>query len=384
MIAPVTGPLQYVENFGSFYRVRQRYKQAKPFTLPLPYSLLVGEKIGGTGNIANNPVADKIGGIDASVLDHAVTNQTKMFAYERLKSAITDRAQLGESLLEFRKSLSTIENRAMQLFDFTRAVKRGRFVQAASILRTPLPRNRHPVKEAGNNWLEYHLGIEPVIRDIYTAVDHLQQPIKNVMVRARASSPEFKLMEYTTTAPWSKTFKFDRVKVDVQYQVEVAVSNPNLWLANSLGVLNPVQVAWQAVPLTFVVDWFVNVESFLGSATDFLGLTTLNPQTMVKFRGKYLEFWTTYGWVYSANFFGMRRALGLSLPSLGFRPYKATSWQRGLTAMSLLVGGLKSLDPQTTRRKARQPHLFEFQKNQKNVVAAPYDWKSERRSRGDL
>jgi hypothetical protein len=51
------------------------------------------------------------------------------------------------------------------------------------------------------------------------------------------------------------------------------VDDANLVLLNSLGLLNPLQVAWELVPFSFVVDWILPIGSFLEAATGTIGTT---------------------------------------------------------------------------------------------------------------
>ena len=58
-----------------------------------------------------------------------------------------------------------------------------------------------------------------------------------------------------------------------------SVSNPNLFLLNHLGLLNPFVVAWDLIPWSFVVGMFVNVQAMLNSLTNEVGLSVLNKST---------------------------------------------------------------------------------------------------------
>jgi len=58
----------------------------------------------------------------------------------------------------------------------------------------------------------------------------------------------------------------------VSVAASVRVSNPNLFLLNSLGLLNPLEVAWDLIPWSFVAGMFVNVGSMIKSLTDYVGL----------------------------------------------------------------------------------------------------------------
>jgi hypothetical protein len=287
------------------------------------------------------------------------TNQARILAYDKLKDKIVaNRSQWGESLFQMSSSVKMIEKRLQQLGSFTHALRRGNFAKAANILRIPEPRNRHPVREVASNFLEFHLGWEPAVKDIYNSVDLIQRPIKPKLVKATAQVPrKWELISQVYTQPtyyWNADIK-------VLYQTKVAVSNPVLWLANTLGVVNPAQVAWQIVPFSFVVDWFVNVESFLGQLTDFWGLSTSDSFTTLSYQGITEEVWHSYyGYHYKYKWWGIARSLGLTLPSLSVRPLKMLSVARSLTAASLLTNHLKSLDPEVpaTRKKRLKYHRW--------------------------
>lgn len=102
----------------------------------------------------------------------------------------------------------------------------------------------------------------------------------------------------------------------------VSIHNPNLWLQERAGLLNPAAVAWDLVPWSFVVNMFVNTGQLVNSLTDFAGLSFDSP-TMT----------TTHEWsaerlVKSSGYTGhslqkgrqkVRVADGLARPPLLFR-----------------------------------------------------------------
>jgi hypothetical protein len=60
---------------------------------------------------------------------------------------------------------------------------------------------------------------------------------------------------------------------------DVAITNPNLWLLNRLGLINPVGVLWDAIPWSFLVGAFVNVNAMINSLTNEVGLSITNAST---------------------------------------------------------------------------------------------------------
>lgn len=57
---------------------------------------------------------------------------------------------------------------------------------------------------------------------------------------------------------------------------DVSISNPNLWLLNRLGLINPLGVLWDAIPWSFLVGAFVNVNAMINSLTNEVGLSITN------------------------------------------------------------------------------------------------------------
>jgi hypothetical protein len=56
----------------------------------------------------------------------------------------------------------------------------------------------------------------------------------------------------------------------------VRITNPNLFLANRLGLLNLPGVAWDLIPWSFVVNMFTNMGQMVNSLTDFVGVEVSN------------------------------------------------------------------------------------------------------------
>jgi hypothetical protein len=54
------------------------------------------------------------------------------------------------------------------------------------------------------------------------------------------------------------------------------IANQTMYDLDRYGLLDPLAVAWELVPLSFVVDWFINVGSFLDSLTKPFGLSFID------------------------------------------------------------------------------------------------------------
>lgn len=330
-IWPVVG-----ETSPSLYRRKSGWRQKVPYT-PAPYEMdqvkyTGGNRLAGYASRYNHAAVVTLG------MSRYITDAQNK-AYAKFLGEVSDRAQLAAGLAEGRQSLDMIGARCKQLVQFSKYVKACRFGDAARTLgMSVVPPGVRISKTYGNNWLEYWFGWKPLIGDIHSAINQIQEPIRNHV--ARGTGYNVWSSKYVPYGAYQIGYSHDRF-IGASAQAEVAIANPNLWLANTLGLINPVSVLWELVPFSFVVDWFANVGQVLGSYTDLYGLKVVNPQSALIVRGKSVEFWTTYGWVSNYSTVYVRRSTSLVTPSLVLKPLRAPSVERALTAVSLLLQQLR-------------------------------------------
>lgn len=217
-------------------------------------------------------------------------------------------------------------------------VRRGRKRRPVYVDRVhhTLPNGRTALKTAASGWLLYSYGVKPLAEDIYNGMDVLQRPTPSNTIRGTGRG-EALLQEHST---WD-VFE-DRYSVKVSYQAEVRVNNPNLWLANKLGLVNPAQWVLEGIPFSFVVDWFSNLSDVISQMTDFTGLTLSDTSLFEGFNHTETKV-TSYPGAFNrgkTRFNGYRSA-GAQPPSTTLIfAYERFPWQRGLNAISLLLGFL--------------------------------------------
>jgi hypothetical protein len=132
-------------------------------------------------------------------------------------------------------------------------------------------RARQLVKDIGSIILEFRYGWSPLMSDIKSACEVLSKPIPDKPLVARG------------TVTWAETinsFGYGQDVINFSEKITIRgtirVSNPNLDLANRLGLINPLSVAWEAVPFSFLLDWFLPIGDFLRSMTDFAGIELID------------------------------------------------------------------------------------------------------------
>lgn len=124
-----------------------------------------------------------------------------------------------------------------------------------------------------NLFLEGVFGWMPLLQDIVSAAKTLTGD--NFPAGYISSRTGYTVAAVKPTNPPVGSLKITGgvIQLRSKYTAQVSVQNPNVWLANQLGLLNPAVVAWDLIPWSWVVGMFVNVQSVLESFTALYGLT---------------------------------------------------------------------------------------------------------------
>lgn len=263
-------------------------------------------------------------------------------SYDRLRERLLDASTLGTSIAEGRDSLDMIWKRAISVRRALNRIKRGDPKGFLREISAPAGERKGSQGHfLTSRWLEYWLGIAPTIADVEQSVRVLTRDPPPTRVKVASASP------YTLSSDFGNVS--GRAMVGVY--VKVRVSNPNVYLANQLGLLNPAAIAWELVPLSFVFNWFYNVGAYLQSFDTFYGLDVLDSGVFEKsqFQGTHnFMTWAPHGmWMewYYANYSGVsfeRRGVPLPRPRPALQLPKL-SLSRAATAVSLLTQlGIKS------------------------------------------
>lgn len=188
----------------------------------------------------------------------------------------------------------------------------------------------------GNAHLELSFGWVPLLSDIHATLTTV----------CGADIPDGRYSSSATTTHTASTSSSNLShvsgKVRVTVTAEMSVTNPNLWLLNRLGLTDPLGVAWDLVPWSFVVNKFVNVNQVLSSMSDTYGLTQKNVSRTNSYQllGEYERFGsgnprphTRQNWLLTSR---SRTLLAkLPNPTLQFRDPKGSWFDVGIAAALL-------------------------------------------------
>jgi len=209
--------------------------------------------------------------------------------YEKFVGQLGETATWANNLVEGRQSLDMMTGRLGQVGSFANALRKGQFSKATNILKlAKTPRGVSSSKSYANNFLEYHFGWEPLVQDIGAAMNTLQDTDfggKKLFARVTERFSYYNRYVFDFGPEKGYDIVNENGTISVKMGAFATVSNPNAFLANQLGFVNPLAVAWEAVPYSFVVDWFANVGQCLSSFSDFVGVSIMHPYTTVFQRG---------------------------------------------------------------------------------------------------
>lgn len=191
-------------------------------------------------------------------------------------------ASYGESLAELTETGKMIHKRARQLASMVSALKMRNFGRLESMLRGDLPPSLTRVKkgkELANGWLELEFGWKPLVQDVYAAIEAYRSGVtKGKMVSSTGFKQGYygppKTMNVPDAGRYSDLIDNSSTR-RVKSKAYGIVSNPNLFTLNQLGLANPALLAWQLLPFSFIVDWFLPISRILGMLTNRVGLSNV-------------------------------------------------------------------------------------------------------------
>lgn len=224
-------------------------------------------------------------------------NVRKKCVYKLQEEIAKSEFNLTVSGAEAAKTVELITHTAARLLQAARALKKGRLGDAYNTLglspksgRPPKPKK---VREnAGNYWLEMQYGWKPLLSDIHGGMQALATMLNKPDVpifyaEARSSDKDF-LVERLVGG--SSTYAYD-TDWDVKYQqscrigVTYRIRSGEIVQAARLGLTNPALVAWEVVPFSFVVDWFIPVGDFLSQISAYHGLEFVSGYQTLFYKG---------------------------------------------------------------------------------------------------
>ncbi len=199
---------------------------------------------------------------------------------------------VAQATAERKQTMNTVTSAVKAIAKSIHALKRGDFTKAASAfgIKPPKRGRRRFGKEfaddashaVGNGWLALQYGWRPLVNDVYGAAKELAEASVGTnavfFISSGLGRRAFDERKVTNTPPPSgysgsqAVFQQYQGSISVRYKVRYSKSSPQVAKFSSLGITNPALIAWELMPYSFVIDWFVPVGNFLSSLDATLGL----------------------------------------------------------------------------------------------------------------
>lgn len=185
-------------------------------------------------------------------------------AYSRFWSKVKgDTASLGMDIASWRQSWGMIKLANDRLYSYAKDA-------AVEANRRNRNGKRLKAERASDVFLEYQFGWVPLLEDIINTASVLAQAAPTGWYKGSANTT-ISLPDGIMSDTRKETGRVAVLREKITAKVEV--SNPNLWIANQLGLINPAQILWDRIPWSFLVGAFVNVNQLLNSFTNDWGLS---------------------------------------------------------------------------------------------------------------
>lgn len=171
---------------------------------------------------------------------------------------------VGVTLLEGRESLKLIGDTLLQLGRAARALKRFDLRGALNALASVPARNRRAAANAMerrdlvNTWLELRYGWRPLIGDIFSLLESIHFDPKQNVIRSSVIHEGGTSQEGPNySAGFHSEFKNEK-----RLHIKMVYSQPPTQFER-FGLTDPASIVWELIPFSFVVDWFVPIQSTL-------------------------------------------------------------------------------------------------------------------------
>lgn len=198
-------------------------------------------------------------GLDVASVNYNWTSNDDLNLIGKLREKVAGSDfNFGVFLGEGREACRMIGNSATRIYRAYRAARRGDFATATHAL-TGQRYSRDPSgrKVIANNWLELQYGWLPLLNDAEAGAQflahHFSVPLQKVVKVRRKKVGGIGPANGSWTYGRPVCFKSSQILARLKEKDIAALS----------GLTDPLSVAWELVPYSFVIDWFLPIGDYL-------------------------------------------------------------------------------------------------------------------------
>lgn len=207
--------------------------------------------------------------------DNNASNRSMVEAMLKLQDG---KVNLGAALAESKTTVGFIAKTALDVLSAYKAARRKDWRSVARHLGIKPGGRANP----GQGWLEYQYAWKPLLADIYDAYDTLQKGLSSNGQILKA----VRVITDTVGNASSETVGTSTRKH--RCTIWAKVKNATLHDMTAMGLTNPLAIAWELMPYSFVIDWMLPIGNVLSAATAALGLDFLSGSKSCSIEGSYM------------------------------------------------------------------------------------------------
>lgn len=248
-----------------------------------------------TGNVfgfdtGNGPIY----GLGQTYVPQGVPSSMRDKAIVKARLSMKDQdVNLGVAFAERNRTAMQLGDTAMSLARAFTALKKGDIAAAKRALGV---KDRKGARGGSltKKWLELQYAWKPLLSDVYGATEALaKRQNSDWKITGKGSSREAIKGENRINPSRTTAIQRGNGKVKgtrgVFVRIDALPQNDLLLALRSLGVTNPLEIAWEFVPYSFVVDWCLPIGDYLSSLDAMLGYgpTWCSISTLEKYSNKF-------------------------------------------------------------------------------------------------
>jgi len=219
----------------------------------------------GTQLFFGNQGSANVPGITILIVSDGLTANEQIDCVNRLRTRLVGSGfNPSQFIAGVPESLDMIYHSATKIRSAYGLVRHGRFGQAQRVLfaGTRFAANKQRTlhaKDAANAWLELSYGWRPLVQDAFEAATFLESATSRPRVsttRVQVSRP---IIFKSTSDPG---VAYASSKGTHSYRIK-AIATESLSGAYLSGLTDPASTIWEALPFSFVADWFIPIGNYL-------------------------------------------------------------------------------------------------------------------------
>lgn len=214
------------------------------------------------GTFSEGEIGPWVRMLNENALSTLLTRNELARVHNNCVDKIVDQAQVVENyfeaIYERQEALRLAATAARKLLDFIRNFRRPQYWK--SITKTK-------PKDLPEAWLTYNFGIAPLVATIDSAMKLLGKPYPTIVLRGASGSPVSTRWKNESIYEGYQHFASGSYFKEIRAHV-APKSNPNVALANVIGLTTPFSTTFSVIPWGWAVDYFINASRLLSNFED--------------------------------------------------------------------------------------------------------------------